>query len=71
MYFRPAELARLLAYSILENFGFRQLMGWVRVFSVLQLLTRNKGWQKLERKGFQGSTVPAPAPVRSPPPAGR
>ena len=69
VYFRPAELARLLGYSILENFGFRQLMGWVRVFSVLQLLTRNKGWQKLERKGFQGSTVPVPAP--SPPLPGR
>ena len=62
VYFRPVELARLLGYSILENFGFRQLMGWVRVFSFAGLLLRNKGWQKLERKGFrqaQGTPVPA------------
>jgi len=52
IYFRRKELFTLLGYSLLENFGFRQLMGWVRVFSSVGLLVRNKGWQKLERKGF-------------------
>ncbi len=58
VYFRPAELARLLGYSVLENFGFRQLMGWVRVFSFVGFLLRNKGWQKLERKGFRQAPAP-------------
>ena len=62
VYFRPAELASLLGYSVLENFGFRQLMGWVRVFSFTGLLFRNKGWQKLDRKGFLRSTGPGPVP---------
>jgi len=52
VYFRPKELAILLGHSLLENFGFRQLMGWVRVFAVAGMLFKNKGWQKLERKGF-------------------
>jgi cellulose synthase/poly-beta-1,6-N-acetylglucosamine synthase-like glycosyltransferase len=56
VYFRYKELASLLGYSILENFGFRQLMGWSRVFSSVGLIFRNKGWQKLKRKGFSGTT---------------
>jgi hypothetical protein len=27
-------------------------MAWIRVFSLVGMLFRNKGWQKLERKGF-------------------
>lgn len=57
VYFRYKELASLLGYSILENFGFRQLMGWSRVFSSVGLLFGNKGWQKLKRKGFSVMTV--------------
>ncbi|TFG81739.1 MAG: glycosyltransferase family 2 protein, partial [Spirochaetales bacterium] len=52
VYFRREEQATLLGYSVIENFGFRQLMGWVRVFSFVGMLLKNKGWQKLERKGF-------------------
>lgn len=55
IYFRQKELATLLGTSIIENFGFRQLMGWVRVFASVGMLLKNKGWQKLERKGFAPS----------------
>ena len=55
VYFRRKELASLLGFSVLENFGFRQLMGWVRVFASVTMLLKNKGWQKLERKGFAPS----------------
>ncbi|MDF1569828.1 MAG: hypothetical protein P1P77_17560, partial [Spirochaetaceae bacterium] len=52
VYFRRNELVLLLGYAMLENFGFRQIMGWVRVFSLVGLLTKDKGWQKIKRKGF-------------------
>ena len=52
VYFRGKELALLLGYTMLENFGFRQVMGWVRVFSLVGMLVKDKGWQKLKRKGF-------------------
>ncbi len=52
VYFKPRELRILLWHSVVENFGFRQLMGWVRVFAFVGMLMKNKGWQKLERKGF-------------------
>ena len=53
VYFHRKELATLLLYTVIENFGFRQLMGWVRVFSFTGMLFKSKGWQKLERKGFK------------------
>lgn len=52
VYFKPRELRILIMHSVMENFGFRQLMGWVRVFAFVGMLVKNKGWQKLERKGF-------------------
>ncbi|PKL23897.1 MAG: hypothetical protein CVV47_11550 [Spirochaetae bacterium HGW-Spirochaetae-3] len=61
VYFRRRELAALLGYSVIENFGFRQLMGWVRVFSSVSMLVKNKGWQKLERKGFSSGPAAAAA----------
>jgi cellulose synthase/poly-beta-1,6-N-acetylglucosamine synthase-like glycosyltransferase len=67
VYFRAKELAALLGYSILENFGFRQLMGWSRVFSSVSLLFRNKGWQKLERKGFSAAAPAGAAAAKARP----
>ena len=53
VYFRKLEVISLLRVSFTENFGYRQLMAWVRVFSLVGMLFKNKGWQKLERKGFE------------------
>ena len=52
VYFRRRELAVLIFCSVVESFGFRQIMGWVRVFSFVGMLFKTKGWQKFERKGF-------------------
>ncbi len=57
VYFSHREIIKLLLSTFSENFGYRQLMGWLRVFSLTGMLFKNKGWQKLERKGFS----PAPA----------
>ncbi len=57
VYFRHREIVKLLLSTFSENFGYRQLMGWLRVFSLTGMLFKNKGWQKLERKGF--SSAPA------------
>jgi peptidoglycan-N-acetylglucosamine deacetylase len=67
VYFRHKELASLLGYSLIENFGFRQLMGWSRVFSSVSLLFKNKGWQKLERKGFSAVAPIGGAAAKSKP----
>lgn len=52
VYFRRAEVLRLIWVTFIESFGYRQLMGWVRVFASVGMLYKTKGWQKLERKGF-------------------
>jgi peptidoglycan-N-acetylglucosamine deacetylase len=52
VYFKSSEVFTLLRISFTENLGYRQLMSWIRVFSLVGMLFTNKGWQKLERKGF-------------------
>jgi peptidoglycan-N-acetylglucosamine deacetylase len=52
VYFRWGEIARLIGATVTESFGYRQIMGWVRVFAFVGMFFSNKGWQKLERKGF-------------------
>ncbi len=52
VYFKRSEVLRLILITFIESFGYRQLMGWVRVFASVGMLYKTKGWQKLERKGF-------------------
>ena len=52
VYFKRFEVLHLVWITFIESFGYRQLMGWVRVFSAVGMLYKIKGWQKLERKGF-------------------
>ena len=48
------EVAILLLYAVLENFGYRQLTLWWRVRGTWDYLFAAKGWEKFERKGFEG-----------------
>jgi cellulose synthase/poly-beta-1,6-N-acetylglucosamine synthase-like glycosyltransferase len=48
------DLGRLLGASVLENFGYRQLLTLWRVQGVWDALRGKKGWGAMERRGFQG-----------------
>ena len=49
---RARDKALLVLYSVLENFGFRQLSIVWRLKGMLDYLRRKKGWEKFERIGF-------------------
>lgn len=52
VYFNFLETFMLLFYSIIENFGYRQIVAIKRVFSYFKLLTGEGGWGSIKRKGF-------------------
>ncbi len=51
-YPKPGDLALLLSFGVLENFGYRQLTAWWRVKAFLDYFRGKKAWGKMERKGF-------------------
>ena len=46
------DVARMLAYAVLENFGYRQLVDWWRLQGLWDVVRRRKGWGDMKRKGF-------------------
>ena len=54
---RPGELLQLVAYSIAENFGYRQLMTGYRVRGFFAYLRGNKAWGEIRRVGFADVAV--------------
>lgn len=56
-YFKPKDLFILIIYSIIENFGPRQLFSLWRVGGYLNMLKKPSGWDKPERKGFTASNT--------------
>lgn len=58
--FSTRGVVTLIAYAVIENFGFRQLTSWWRVSGYLSSLRKPKGWGQMERKGFSAPpTAPA------------
>jgi cellulose synthase/poly-beta-1,6-N-acetylglucosamine synthase-like glycosyltransferase/HEAT repeat protein len=55
-YFTFKELAVLVFYAFIENFGLRQLISFWRVTGYVNSLKKPKGWGKMERKGFAVKT---------------
>lgn len=55
MYYSPKETVKLLAFSVLENFGYRQAMSALRVFAYFSILAGTRGWGSMKRKGFSGA----------------
>ncbi len=54
LYFeKPKDLAILLLYAVLENFGYRQLTVWWRIRGTVDYFRGKHGWDKFERKGFE------------------
>jgi cellulose synthase/poly-beta-1,6-N-acetylglucosamine synthase-like glycosyltransferase len=54
-YERWRDLARLLALSLLETFGYRQLNSWWRVRGIVSALRRRHAWGAMQRRGFQAA----------------
>lgn len=65
-YPRTRDMMRLVAYAILENFGYRQMTAFWRLKGTWSYLRGQKQWGKMERKGFGPSATPPPG--TKPPP---
>ena len=52
-YPRYRHIAMLFLYSILENFGYRQINTWWRFMGIIDYLRGKKAWGKMERKGMK------------------
>ncbi|WP_461207352.1 glycosyltransferase family 2 protein [Clostridium sp. DL1XJH146] len=55
-YISLKELVILVFYSIIENFGFRQIVSLWRFFGYISSLKGNGSWGKIERKGFANNS---------------
>ena len=51
-YPRWRDILKLSLYSIVENFGYRQLNTLWRVLAIISFLRRNTDWGAMERQGF-------------------
>ena len=47
-----ATSARMLAYAVLENFGYRQLVDFWRLQGLWDIVRGKQGWGDMKRKGF-------------------
>jgi len=47
------DLVKLLVFSILENFGYRQLLAVIKVKVLWDLIFHRQAWGKMDRKGFR------------------
>ncbi len=56
------DLRTLCIAAVIENFGYRQYLAWVRL-KAFWTLRRTSGWGTMTRKGFE----PAPAPATDTP----
>ncbi len=52
-YPRARDLALLLSFGVIENFGYRQLTTWWRVKAFWDYVRGRKGWGAMQRKGFE------------------
>jgi cellulose synthase/poly-beta-1,6-N-acetylglucosamine synthase-like glycosyltransferase len=51
-YRRARDLLGLIAFGIIENFGYRQLTTWWRLRGWFDFLRNKGGWEPMPRKGF-------------------
>jgi cellulose synthase/poly-beta-1,6-N-acetylglucosamine synthase-like glycosyltransferase len=60
-YTRGVDIARLVQYSLLEAFGYRQMTSFWRCMAMLDLARGRKDWGKMPRRGLERATE-SPAP---------
>ncbi len=46
------DIRRLLLFTVLENFGYRQLQAFWRARATFDFFTKKKSWGEMRRKGF-------------------
>ena len=51
-YYSFSDKVILILYAFFENFGFRQILGLIRLKGYISSLRNVSGWGKMERKGF-------------------
>ena len=47
------DLTKLLAYAIIENFGYRQVLSAMKVKAFWDAIRRRRAWGRMQRRGFQ------------------
>jgi len=47
------DLTKLLAYSVIENFGYRQVLSAMKVKAFWDAIRRRRAWGQMQRRGFQ------------------
>jgi cellulose synthase/poly-beta-1,6-N-acetylglucosamine synthase-like glycosyltransferase len=63
---RRRDVLRLMAYSVVENLGYRQLNDVWRLLGLLDLLRGREGWGAQRRRGFAPAAPPAGHVIRTP-----
>jgi cellulose synthase/poly-beta-1,6-N-acetylglucosamine synthase-like glycosyltransferase len=56
------DVTRMLTYSVLENFGYRQLVTFWRALAYVDLARGKKAWGAHKRKGIGYASTPGEAP---------
>ncbi|ANM30332.1 glycosyl transferase [Acidobacteria bacterium Mor1] len=60
------DLTKLVVFSILENFGYRQLLALFKVKAFFDILWARGGWGEMQRSGFKQSDGSAEAAEPTP-----
>jgi cellulose synthase/poly-beta-1,6-N-acetylglucosamine synthase-like glycosyltransferase len=59
---RNRDVAKLLAFAVLENFGYRQLNDWWRLRGLVDVARRRREWGEMKRRGLGCSSGAARSP---------
>jgi cellulose synthase/poly-beta-1,6-N-acetylglucosamine synthase-like glycosyltransferase len=51
------DLTKLLAYSVLENFGYRQVLSAMKVKAFWDVMRRRRAWGQMSRRGFRQESL--------------
>jgi len=54
------DLTTLLAYGVLENFGYRQILSAMKVKAFWDAIRRRRAWGQMPRRGFRPDAVREP-----------
>ena len=55
---RWRDVGKILAYGVLENFGYRQVNAFWRAMALVSFLRKDSDWGRMEHKGFSTSERP-------------
>jgi cellulose synthase/poly-beta-1,6-N-acetylglucosamine synthase-like glycosyltransferase len=56
------DLAKLIVFGILENFGYRQMLSLFKVKAFYDVVRRRRAWGRMERAGFRRPALEPGAP---------